>query len=72
MEGKFCIQGEDEMSEALETQKVDITEFANMVGFPVELIKKELFIDEANQEDFTMADLRTAMMKYLDKTMLDK
>jgi hypothetical protein len=52
---------------------VNLNEFASMVGFPVELIKKELFESgsskDKNQEDISMDELRQVMLKYLDKTM---
>lgn len=55
-----------------ETQTIDIENFANMVGFPVELIKKELFQDNENQDNITMDSLRAAMLKYIDKTMMSE
>ena len=51
-------------------EKVDLDQFASMVGFPVELIKKELFESaEAETDEITMDQLRAVMLKYLDKTM---
>ena len=46
--------------------------FAQMTGFPVELIKKELLLDEHIKDDemIPMSVLREAMVSYLNKSML--
>lgn len=53
--------------------KVNLSEFASMVGFPVELIKKELFesgnASNKEQDQISMDELRQVMLKYLDNTM---
>jgi hypothetical protein len=53
--------------------KVNLSEFASMVGFPVELIKKELFesgdSSKKEQDQISMDELRQVMLKYLDSTM---
>ena len=51
-------------------ENVDLDTFAEMVGFPSELIKKELFDSNIDQNNVTMDQLRTAMLKYLDSTMI--
>ena len=43
-----------------------------MVGFPVELIKKELFDGDEVSNECTMEQLREVMLSYLNKTMLDE
>ncbi len=52
---------------------VNLNEFASMVGFPVELIKKELFesgsSEDKNKEEISMGELSEIMLKYLDNTM---
>lgn len=49
--------------------KVSLEVLAKMTGFPVELIKEELFRgEEASQ--ISIDDLRTAMLSYIDKTMM--
>jgi len=53
-----------------ETQKIDLEAFAGMVGFPSELIKKELFNSDIKENELTIKDLRAAMLKYLDSTMI--
>ncbi|MFT6631371.1 MAG: hypothetical protein ACJAS4_001320 [Bacteriovoracaceae bacterium] len=54
-----------------ENQKVDLKAFAEMTGFPVELIKKELLQDE-NTDELSLEELRAAMVSYLDSTMMEK
>lgn len=58
------------MSGSQETQIVDINEFADMVGFPAELIKKELFTGDSEKSEVTMEELRSVMLQYLNKNML--
>lgn len=55
-----------------DTQTVDIENFAELVGFPSELIKKELFNNKENDNAITMDELRAAMLKYLDKAMINE
>lgn len=52
-------------------QQVDINSFAEMVGFPAELIKKELFQSNINQDQITIDELRAAMLKYIDSAMIN-
>jgi hypothetical protein len=51
-------------------QKVDLKAFADMAGFPVELVKKELLQGE-NTDEVSLEDLRAAMVSYLDSTMME-
>jgi hypothetical protein len=55
-----------------ENQTVDLTSFANMAGFPVELIKKELFSNSEDSDQVSLASLRNAMLKYIDTAMLQE
>ncbi len=49
--------------------KVSLDMLAKMTGFPVEMIKEELFSgEEATQ--VSLEDLRSAMLTYIDSTML--
>lgn len=57
------------MNQNEESQKVDLNSFAKMTGFPVELIKKELLINE--KEELSLEQLRDAMVSYLDSTMME-
>lgn len=50
---------------------VNIEDFAQLVGFPADLIKKELFNSTIDQESITMDQLREVMLKYLNSTMLE-
>lgn len=49
--------------------KVSLEVLAKMTGFPVELIKEEIFKGESNEE-VSLEDLRSAMLSYIDSTML--
>lgn len=56
-----------------EESKVDLQSFADMAGFPVELIRKELFTEgEAESDEVSLHDLRKAMLSYLDSTMMEQ
>ena len=52
-------------------EKVDLNSFAELTGFPVDLIKNELLMDQ-NQEDINLDELREAMLQYLNKTMMEE
>ncbi len=58
------------MNTNTEDQKVDLAAFAEMAGFPIELVKKELFQNEEKNE-LSLNELRAAMVNYLDSTMLE-
>lgn len=49
--------------------KVSLEVLAKMTGFPVELIKEEIFRGEMNDQ-VSLEDLRSAMLSYIDSTML--
>ena len=56
-----------------EDKKVDLDSFAEMAGFPVELIRKELFENsKEKQNEVSLDDLRKAMLSYLDSTMMEQ
>lgn len=64
--GRVCMNTNEE-------KKVDLESFAQMAGFPVELIRKELFLnEEANTTQVSLDELRKAMIAYLDSTMLEQ
>ena len=50
-------------ADVAEDVKVSLSTFSEMVGFPVDFIKKELLIDG---EELTMEDLRKSMLTYLE------
>jgi hypothetical protein len=55
-----------------ENQNVDLRKFADMAGFPIELVKKELFeSNEESEESISLDKLRQAMINYLNKNMLE-
>ena len=53
---------------------VDLDEFSNLVGWPLDLIRRELFLNDTqkNADKVRLADLRVAMASFLDRTMGDK
>lgn len=55
------------------TEWVNLHEFSALVGHPVELIRKELFLGEAEspEEKIQLKDLRQAMASLLDRTFSD-
>lgn len=49
--------------------KISLEALAKMTGFPIEMIKEEIFKGQ-NDQDVSLDDLRTAMLSYIDSTML--
>lgn len=49
--------------------KVSLETLAKMTGFPVELIKEEIFAGEGSDQ-VSLEELRSAMLTYIDSTML--
>lgn len=49
--------------------KVSLEMLSKMTGFPVELIKEEVFKGE-NTDQVSLEELRSAMLSYIDSTML--
>lgn len=49
--------------------KVSLEMLAKLTGFPVELIKEEVFKGQ-NTDQVSLDDLRSAMLSYIDSTML--
>ena len=49
--------------------KVSLDTLAKMTGFPVELIKTEIF-NGGDEDQVSLEDLRSAMLSYIDSTML--
>ncbi len=49
--------------------KVSLETLAKMTGFPVDLIKEEIFKGESTDQ-VSLEDLRSAMLSYIDSTML--
>lgn len=61
-------------SEAKEKHEmVTLKSLSDLTGFPVKMIKEELFSDaQLDEETVSLDDLRSAMMTYLDQTMLEE
>lgn len=53
----------------IRTGKVSLETLAKMTGFPVELIKEEIFPGESTDQ-VSLEELRSAMLTYIDSTML--
>jgi len=49
--------------------KISLEALAKMTGFPIEIIKEEIFNGQDDQ-DVSLDDLRSAMLTYIDTTML--
>ncbi len=49
--------------------KISLEALAKMTGFPVEMIKEEIFKGQGDAE-VSLEDLRSAMLTYIDSTML--
>jgi hypothetical protein len=49
---------------------VDLASLSDLTGFPVALIKKELFEQNDASTKMSLEDLREAMVSYIDKAML--
>ena len=53
-----------------ENHTVDLNSFAELVGLPAELIKKELFSGQNPENEVSLEGLREAMLAYLNSAML--
>ena len=49
--------------------KTSLEALAKMTGFPIEMIKEEIFKGQ-NDQEVSLDDLRSAMLSYIDSTML--
>ena len=52
-------------------KKISLEMLAKMTGFPVEMIKDEIFHGKGS-EDISLEDLRAAMLTYIDSSILTK
>ncbi len=50
--------------------KISLEVLAKMTGFPIEMIKEEIFQGKETQEEVSLDELRSAMLSYIDSTML--
>lgn len=53
-----------------EEQRVNLSELAELSGLPLELVKKELVLDGGDSDNVSLDQVREAMLKYLDSTMM--
>ncbi|MFL5783306.1 MAG: hypothetical protein ACJ76H_01770 [Bacteriovoracaceae bacterium] len=53
------------------TGRISLETLSKMTGFPVEMIKDEIFQGKGT-EDISLEDLRSAMLTYIDSTILMK
>ncbi len=52
------------------TGKVSLETLAKMTGFPIEMVKEEVFKGRTGDEEISLEELRLAMLAYIDSTML--
>ncbi|MEX0797981.1 MAG: hypothetical protein WD025_00960 [Bacteriovoracaceae bacterium] len=50
---------------------ISLESLADLTGFPVEMIRKELFKADVTDERISLGELRKAMVNYIDATMLE-
>ncbi len=50
--------------------KISLETLAKMTGFPVEMIKEEIFKGQNSDQEISLDDLRNAMLTYIDSTLL--
>ncbi len=56
---------------AEKNSRISLETLSKMTGFPVEMIKDEIFQGKGS-EDISLEDLRAAMLTYIDSTILTK
>jgi hypothetical protein len=52
-------------------KKVSLAALAEMTGFPIEMIEKELFLGKKNDEGVSLEELRAAMLTFIDATLIN-
>jgi hypothetical protein len=50
--------------------KISLEALAKMTGFPLEMIREEIFKGQTDGQEVSLEDLRSAMLSYIDSTML--
>ena len=58
----------EELPKRKEDDKIPLQEFSNLVGFPSDLVKKELAL-EKNKDQVSLQELRELVLELLDSTM---
>ena len=51
--------------------EVELSTLSKLTGFPVDFIKKELMLSETGAKEVSLNELRSKMLIYLDKTMME-
>lgn len=59
----------EESPEKKEDDKIALQEFSNLVGFPSDLVKKELAL-EKNKDQVSLQELRELVLELLDSTLI--
>lgn len=54
-----------------EKSKISIDMLAKLTGFPVEMIQEEVFAGKGAGDEVSLEELRSAMLSYIDSTMLN-
>lgn len=52
--------------------KISLEVLAKMTGFPIEMIKEEIFQGQEGHQEISLDELRTAMLSYIDSTLLEE
>jgi predicted HTH domain antitoxin len=60
--------GLQEVSKPISETAVSVGELAELTGFPVEYIQRELNLDAEAGEEMTIDELRKKVLTYLDST----
>jgi hypothetical protein len=61
-------QGLQDVSKPAPEEVISVVSLAELTGFPVDYIKKELLLDGADEQDMTIEELRKRVLAYLDSS----
>ncbi len=65
--------GDNSSSQTESNQRLNWNQVAELTGFPIDFLKKELLIDENSlKEDFSVDELRNIMLKLIDQEFFTK
>ena len=57
-----------EKTEFVKHEKTSLAELSKLTGFPIKMIKDELLLSQGENQDVSLDDLRTAMLKFIDQS----
>jgi len=60
--------GLQDLSKPISEAEVSVGALAELTGFPVEYIKRELHLDGETEENMTIEELRKKVLAYLDSS----